>query len=178
MRRDCAALCARRRKVHSAPVPPDGETSVRSLASPLPTQTALLGLRGGPWFYLPQADKFHTCRVRSVFVYVHAAAKNGFYPFRRLRAANSARLFGDAEETPPGRLFCVFLFCVFLWLFCRAPAQSFISSYITALMVCIRFSASSKTRDAGDSKTWSVTSMASRPNRSPISRPTWVLWSW
>ena len=56
--------------------------------------------------------------------------------------------------------------------------QSFISSYITALMVCIRFSASSKTRDAGDSKTWSVTSMASRPNRSPISRPTWVLWSW
>ena len=36
----------------------------------------------------------------------------------------------------------------------------FISSYMTALMVCIRFSASSKTMDAGDSKTSSVTSMA------------------
>ena len=42
-------LCARRRKVRFAPVPPDGETSTRSLASPLPTQTALLGLRGAPY---------------------------------------------------------------------------------------------------------------------------------
>jgi hypothetical protein len=35
---------------------------------------------------------------------------------------------------------------------------------ITALMVCIRFSASSKTSDASDSKTSSVTSRASIPN--------------
>ena len=54
----------------------------------------------------------------------------------------------------------------------------FISSYMTALMVCIRFSASSKTMEAGDSNTSSVTSMASRPNFSPISLPTLVLWSW
>ena len=59
-----------------------------------------------------------------------------------------------------------------------APPFYFISSYITALMVCIRFSASSKTMDWGDSNTSSVTSMASRPKRSPISLPTLVLWSW
>ena len=165
--------------LRSSPQSPlySGSASRRNL-HPLPCVSSphanrFAGFAWGPRLYPLTADKFHTCRVRSVFVYVHAAAKNGFYPFRRLRAANSARLLGYAEETPPGRLFCVFL-----WLFCRAPAQSFISSYITALMVCIRFSASSKTRDAGDSKTWSVTSMASRPNRSPISRPTWVLWSW
>ncbi len=34
---------------------------------------------------------------------------------------------------------------------------------ITALMVCMRFSASSQTIDASDSKTSSVTSSASRP---------------
>jgi hypothetical protein len=36
----------------------------------------------------------------------------------------------------------------------------------TALIVCILFSASSKTTDAGDSKTSSVTSSASRPRLS------------
>ena len=35
---------------------------------------------------------------------------------------------------------------------------------ITALMVCIRFSASSNTMDAGDSNTSLVTSMQSMPN--------------
>ena len=35
---------------------------------------------------------------------------------------------------------------------------------MTALIVCIRFSASSKTSEAGDSKTSSVTSSASIPN--------------
>ena len=39
---------------------------------------------------------------------------------------------------------------------------------MTALMVCIRFSASSKTMEAGLSKTSSVTSMAVRPNFSWI----------
>ena len=34
----------------------------------------------------------------------------------------------------------------------------------SALIVCIRFSASSQTSDAADSKTSSVTSIASRPN--------------
>ena len=58
------------------------------------------------------------------------------------------------------------------------PFSYFISSYMTALMVCIRFSASSKTMEAGDSNTSSVTYMASRPNFSPISFPTLVLWSW
>ena len=48
---------------------------------------------------------------------------------------------------------------------------------MTALMVCIRFSASSKTMDWGLSNTSSVTYMASRPNFSPISLPTFVLWS-
>ena len=28
--------------------------------------------------YLPVADKFHTCRARSVFSHVHAAAENKF----------------------------------------------------------------------------------------------------
>ena len=37
---------------------------------------------------------------------------------------------------------------------------------MTALMVCIRFSAWSKTIEAGDSKTSSVTSSASRPRLS------------
>ena len=61
----------------------------------------------------------------------------------------------------------------------KRPAGSIdfqrISSYMTALMVCMRFSASSKTMDCSDSNTSSVTSMALRPNFSPISRPTWVL---
>ena len=48
---------------------------------------------------------------------------------------------------------------------------------ITALMVCIRFSASWNTMDCGPVNTSSVTSMASRPNFSPISLPTAVLWS-
>ena len=49
---------------------------------------------------------------------------------------------------------------------------------MTALMVCMRFSASWKTMDCGPLKTSSVTSMASRSNFSPISLPTAVLWSW
>ena len=48
---------------------------------------------------------------------------------------------------------------------------------MTALMVCIRFSASWNTMDCGPVNTSSVTSMASRPNFSPISLPTAVLWS-
>ena len=39
-----------------------------------------------------KANKFHTCRLRSVFCDVHAAAKNGLHFICRLRAANSARL--------------------------------------------------------------------------------------
>ena len=31
---------------------------------------------------LPVADKFHTCRAKSVFSHVHAAAENRFYTFR------------------------------------------------------------------------------------------------
>ena len=46
-----------------------------------------------------KANKFHTCRPRSVFCDVHAAAKNGLHLICRLRAANSARLFRQAE--PP-----------------------------------------------------------------------------
>src|SRR5262245_17224145 len=45
---------------------------------------------------------------------------------------------------------------------------------MTALIVCIRFSASSKTSDAGDSNTSSVTSRESIPNFSKISLPTCV----
>ena len=49
---------------------------------------------------------------------------------------------------------------------------------MTALIVCIRLPASANTSDCGPSNTSSVTSMASRPNFSPISLPTAVLWSW
>ena len=49
---------------------------------------------------------------------------------------------------------------------------------ITALMVCIRFSASSKTMLAGLSKTSSVTSTPSRPNLAWTSRPTCVSRLW
>ena len=45
-------------------------------------------------------------------------------------------------------------------------------------MVCMRFSASSKTMDCGLSKTSSVTSMSFRPKASPISLPMVVLRSW
>ncbi len=48
---------------------------------------------------------------------------------------------------------------------------------MTALIVCMRFSASWNTMDCGPLKTSSVTSMASRSNFSPISLPTAVLWS-
>ncbi len=44
----------------------------------------------------------------------------------------------------------------------------------TALIVCSRFSASSKTTEAGDSNTSSVTSSASRPYFSKSSLPTLV----
>ena len=49
---------------------------------------------------------------------------------------------------------------------------------ITALMVCIRFSASSNTLDCGDSNTSSVTSISVRLKRSPTSFPIFVLRSW
>ena len=49
---------------------------------------------------------------------------------------------------------------------------------MTALIVCNRFSASSKTIDAGDSKTSSVTSSASSPYFSKISLPTSVSVLW
>ena len=49
---------------------------------------------------------------------------------------------------------------------------------MTALIVCMRLQASANTSDCGPSNTSSVTSMASRPNFSPISLPTAVLWSW
>ena len=48
----------------------------------------------------------------------------------------------------------------------------------TALIVCIRFSAWSKTIEAGDSKTSSVTSMQSMPKRLAISAPTSVSVPW
>ena len=34
---------------------------------------------------LPVSNKFHTCSLRSVFVHVHAAAKNDFNFIRRIR---------------------------------------------------------------------------------------------
>ena len=49
---------------------------------------------------------------------------------------------------------------------------------MTALMVCMRFSASWKTMLCLLVKTSSVTSMASRSNFSPMTRPTSVQWSW
>ena len=49
---------------------------------------------------------------------------------------------------------------------------------MTALIVCIRFSAWSHTIDRSDSKTSFVTSIPSRPNRSNISSPTLVWRSW
>ena len=49
---------------------------------------------------------------------------------------------------------------------------------ITALMVCMRFSASSNTMEAGDSNTSSVTSISSMPNFSEICLPMAVLRSW
>src|SRR3954451_19424129 len=49
---------------------------------------------------------------------------------------------------------------------------------MTALIVCIRFSASSNTIDAGDSNTSSVTSSDSRPYFSRISWPTCVSELW
>lgn len=49
---------------------------------------------------------------------------------------------------------------------------------ITALMVCIRFSASSNTTDWLDSNTSSVTSSSDTWKRSPISFPIFVLRSW
>ena len=51
-------------------------------------------------------------------------------------------------------------------------------AYITALMVCMRFSASSKTLDCADSNTSSVTSISVMPNCAAYSAPTWVVVSW
>ena len=69
---------------------------------------------------LPVANEFRTCSLRSVFVHVHAAAKNDLTLFAA-SAANSARLFLTvcclpfSEES--GRLFVVWinkdvLFCL------------------------------------------------------------------
>ena len=49
---------------------------------------------------------------------------------------------------------------------------------ITALIVCMRFSASSNTRDRSDSNTSSVTSSSVKPYFSPCSLPIFVLRSW
>ena len=55
-----------------------------------------------------KANKFHTCRLRSVFCDVHAAVKNGSILLCRLRAANSARLLSqkgiallEQQKNPP-----------------------------------------------------------------------------
>ena len=50
--------------------------------------------RAHNWFAM--ANQFHTCRLRGIFVQVHAPAKNGLHFICRLRAANSARLFGTS----------------------------------------------------------------------------------
>src|SRR5262249_4193798 len=60
----------------------------------------------------------------------------------------------------------------------RAAHASSRVATITALMVCSRFSDSSKTSDAADSKTSSVTSSASSPNLSKISLATCVSVLW
>ena len=52
------------------------------LRLPSPRRPFHLCLRGDPGFCLPAAAKFHTCRVRSVFSHIHAAAENRFYAFR------------------------------------------------------------------------------------------------
>ena len=49
---------------------------------------------------------------------------------------------------------------------------------MTALMVCMRFSASSKTLDCADSKTSSETSISDTPNFSAMSAPMVVFVSW
>lgn len=48
-------------------------------------------------------------------------------------------------------------------------------AYITALIVCMRFSASSKTRERGPSNTLSATSISVRPNCSAMRAPVVVL---
>ncbi len=64
--------------------------------------------RAHNWFAM--ANQFHTCRLRGIFVQVHAPAKNGLHFICRLRAANSARLFGTSY-IPRGKsrrgAFCV-----------------------------------------------------------------------
>ena len=49
---------------------------------------------------------------------------------------------------------------------------------MTALIVCMRFSASSNTTDCGPENTSSDTSMLSRSNFAPISLPMVVFRSW
>ena len=49
---------------------------------------------------------------------------------------------------------------------------------MTALIVCMRFSASSKTTDCGPANTSSVTSISVMPNLSAISLPIVVFVSW
>ena len=63
------------------------------------------------------------------------------------------KIFDNLTKTPPGR---------------KSRRAGVLLAYrvaaMTALMVCIRFSASSKTMEALPRNTWSVTSRASRPN--------------
>lgn len=70
--------------------------------------------------------------------------------------------------------------CIQAYMLYRAALlQSYFSvAYITALMVCIRFSASSNTFDCFDSNTSSATSISVTPNFLAISAPMVVLVSW
>ena len=121
-------------------------------------------------------DNPHTgpCRIFCIIIhhklpYGHPPTKYKKSPARQ--AVTMAR---------PCRGFLDFILCLCAcacaWL---NPAQNSAPNVaaITALMVCIRFSASWNTMDCGPVNTSSVTSMASRPNFSPISLPTAVLWS-
>ena len=48
----------------------------------------------------PSAQKFHTCRARSIFPDVHAAGENDFDFICAVRGANSARLFCSLNALP------------------------------------------------------------------------------
>ena len=110
----------------------------------------------------------------------------GFCPRSTMRVPQPDIIehFGNADAVPQpperclsrkaGIVRCCPYACA--WL---NPAQNSAPNVaaMTALMVCIRFSASWNTMDCGPVNTSSVTSMALRPNFSPISLPTAVLWS-
>ena len=116
-----AAPCrARHRKVRSAPVPPDGETSTRSLASPLPTQTVPLTFARGPRL-CPPKETHSTLAPREVFFPRRRSPGKTIRVLSRLRArlrsrwrlccltdaayplrVNSARLLRQ-DDLPSGR---------------------------------------------------------------------------